>query len=470
MKINNIKKIFPVALALLGALIPFGVAHATDNGWGPERATFSWDKPASYVTFNSITDNPTLGDERNFVRVREAGTNNTFTDSVNLEVGKEYEVYIYYHNNASADLNHDGKGIAGDVKLRTAFPEKLVKGDAGVVTAAIYSSNANPKEVYDEAYLHANTTVYLRYVPNSAVIHNGGTANGSVLDADSLLTLEPGHGAKLAHYSDYWGMIPGCNEYAGYVTYRIKVDQPGFWLEKTASKDLANEYGERISVKPGDTVDFKILYKNTGTTNQLSVVVYDQMPEGMQYVPGTTFVKTNTNETGEFVVDKLFNGGLVLGDFRPGEWAEITYKAVLDDDSSLFPCGTSKKIYNNSSVATANGTEYDKVEVTVTRDCDDTPKEDCRNEDGTLKDTPECNKCFNEDGTVKDTPECKCYNEDGSVKDTPECKNLTTTPGELPSTGPTEIVLTVVVLTGLWVAGAYWYRSHSQLKKLTKSL
>lgn len=481
MKIKNIKKILPAAILAIGALIPFGAAHAADNGWGPERATFSWNKPASYVTFNSITDNPEIGDERNFVRVRKADTNDTFKDSVELEVGAEYEVYIYYHNNASANLNESGKGIAENTQVSTSLPEKLTKGQSGVVKATIFSPDANPTSVYDEAYLKANDTVYLRYVPNSAVIHNHGSANGSVLDADSLF--DTARGAKIAHYKDYWGMIPGCNEYAGYIVYRVKVDKPGFMLEKTASKSLANEYGERVYTKPGETVDFKIVYKNTGTTDQLRVVVYDQMPSGMKYVAGTTFVKTPAHPEGEFVEDKLFNGGLVIGDFHGGEMAEITYKAVLDDDKNLFPCGTTK-IYNNSSVATANGTEYDKVEVTVTRNCQaeengcynedgtvkNTPECKCINEDGTTKNTPECNSCYNEDGTVKDTPECKCYNEDGSVKDTDECRNLTTTPDELPSTGPTEIALTVVILSSVWIAGAYWFASQRELSKIKKNL
>ena len=60
--------------AVILALI--GVSAA--NAWGPERTTFTMDKPASYVTFDSITDNQSsesvgIGDERNFVRVRKTG-------------------------------------------------------------------------------------------------------------------------------------------------------------------------------------------------------------------------------------------------------------------------------------------------------------------------------------------------------------------------------------------------------------
>ena len=74
--------------------------------WGPSRATFTTAVPATYVTFNSITDNPSQGDERNFVKVREANAGNeTYSDSISLTAGSEYVVYIYFHNNAASNYN-----------------------------------------------------------------------------------------------------------------------------------------------------------------------------------------------------------------------------------------------------------------------------------------------------------------------------------------------------------------------------
>ena len=51
--------------ASLGVVSVAGSAAA----WGPERATFTMEAPATYPVFNSITNNPTIGDERDFVRV-----------------------------------------------------------------------------------------------------------------------------------------------------------------------------------------------------------------------------------------------------------------------------------------------------------------------------------------------------------------------------------------------------------------
>lgn len=412
-------RLLPLACLLSlggGFVLPAVQVSATEKGWGPERRSFTWEQPADYRTFNSMTNNPDIGSEFNFVRVREAGVGN-FTDKVVLEPGKEYEVFNYYHNNASAHLNDSGAGIAENVRLKAAFPNKLVKGQSGVVKGIIRATNAQPQEVWDEAYLHANETVYLRYVGNSATIYNQGSANGSVLDSNALFGEE---GAKLAHLRDRWGMIPGCNEFAGRVIYRIKVDKPGFFIEKNASKVGDSNYQDTITVTPGETIDFKINYKNTGTTYQNRVTVYDRMPEGMKYINGTTYLKTPAATNGVFTEDKLFNGGLVIGDFRAGEQAEITYKTEIADDKILFPCGDTV-IYNNSSVATENGTEYDKVKIIVKRECKDTPP-----------------------------------------------KNPNETPKQLPKTGPGEVVLALVIVTGIGIGTAYYIASTRDLSKLSK--
>ena len=74
------------------------VGALVDTPWGPDRTTFTWEDPAPYATFNSITNNPQLGDERNFVRIREVKDGEKFGDEITVEPGKTYEVYIYYHS------------------------------------------------------------------------------------------------------------------------------------------------------------------------------------------------------------------------------------------------------------------------------------------------------------------------------------------------------------------------------------
>ena len=73
MKINVMKNFWGGVIAsafLLTALVSLLLA-ATMLVWSPARSTFTTDKPATYVTFNSITNNPAHGDERNFMQIRE---------------------------------------------------------------------------------------------------------------------------------------------------------------------------------------------------------------------------------------------------------------------------------------------------------------------------------------------------------------------------------------------------------------
>ncbi len=437
-----------VAVTVLGATALFGATFSampidvqaqsaeSENSWGPQdRATFTWEEPAEYVTFNSITDNPKMGDERNFVRIRKANTTDTLTDSVDLEVGQEYEVWVWFHNNAKAKLNkreNGGVGIATDVRLRVEQPE-VVQGDTSAVIRGIVSaSNADPQEVWDEAFAYADSTMLLRYVPNSATIHSLGDIDGQVINSEAMFGES---GAYLGYWNDMWGTLPGCNEYSGYVTYHFVVDQAGFKLSKTVAKDGEDNYSEQLTVEPGDTLSFKLEYNNTGTINQLDITGHDRLPEGLTYVPGSSYFTANFNPEGNTISDNLFDEGVNLGDYKPGDSMSLTYKVKVEDDMSLFPCGDTV-VYNDASIATENGTGYDKAEVTVHRECN------C----ATNPEMPGC-----QEQTEK--PEETC----ATNPDLPGCQ-------ELPNTGPVEIVMAVLIIAGIGGAGYYFYRTRKTLK------
>ena len=87
-------QLLPVTLAAVGVtgvLVTQSAFAEEHQTWGPQdRETFTWNVPATYTTFNSMTDNPSLGHESNFVRVREYGSGDTYKDDVTQEEGKEY--------------------------------------------------------------------------------------------------------------------------------------------------------------------------------------------------------------------------------------------------------------------------------------------------------------------------------------------------------------------------------------------
>ncbi len=187
------------------------------TSWGPQdRKTYDWNARSDTVSFNSITNNPSLGDERNFVRIRKVG--GTESDEVALEPNAEYEVSIYYHNDAKESLNNDGSGISRDTSIRVKLPSNLNSGEVGSLVGYLNASNATPNEIWDSCYLKANSNIYISFVPNSAQIYNNGTANGTTLNDEKLLS----SGVPISYYDNMQGMIPAGVNYGGYVSFKIK--------------------------------------------------------------------------------------------------------------------------------------------------------------------------------------------------------------------------------------------------------
>lgn len=352
-------KLAVLSAALVGAVI----VPASLMAWGPNRPTYTWDHPADHVTFNSITDNPAYGDERNFVRIKEASApSSTFTDNIQIQPGHEYELYVYYHNNANTILNdaaHNFAGVAKDTKLRMEMPAIVKAGQTADINGYISASNATPGTVYDFASVKTNTDVALRYVANSAVVSSFGAVNGQKLPASVMTT-----GAALG-YDSLNGVLPGCNQFAGYVKLRIVADVPNFEVQKTVSKAGQGQYSESVNVNPGEKVDYKIMYKNTGTVTQNDVVIKDTLPAGMTFVPGSVFMSNaNTNSQWKKIDgDNVVKGGINVGAYLPNGNVYVKFTAIAEG-----ACGTTTLI-NSASANTDNGSKSDTANVVVTKVC-----------------------------------------------------------------------------------------------------
>ena len=295
--------------------------------WGPERTTYTNDKPADHVVFNSITDNAAIGDERNFVRVREIGTNAKYSDEVKVTPGKEYEVYIAYHNNAASNLNASGKGIANGVKVSSAYPTTLTKGNKGMISGIINTTDGDPKSVWDEAYFTTDANnVTMRYKVGTAVIHNAGKVNGSVLSSD-LFT----EGGTYIGINVLDGRIPGCAEYSGYITYTLVAENTDSEFNKQVSLDGSNWY-ETVNAKPGDVVTYKVTFKNTGNTELANTIFKDQHDNGLTLVAGTTKVFDVNNVNGKTIDEVLDVSGYNVGNVAAGALVQIIYQAKVSDN------------------------------------------------------------------------------------------------------------------------------------------
>jgi len=449
-KRQNKKKIF--VSVLVGALLTSALFNlirvASVIAWGPvDRDTYTMAEPADHAVFNSITDNAAVGDERNFVRVTEVNTeggHNTYENEVHVVGGKDYEVSIYYHNNASATYNdaaHNYKGVAQGVYVAAKFPDELKAGDRGQIDGTIHSSTTDPADVWDEAFLIADENVKISYIVDSAKIFNGwDDLSGTVLPSEELFSAD---GTKIG-VKKLNGLIPGCDEYSGTVVFRIhaeKVIEPSssFEMEKKVSVDGGETWTDAATVEPGKELKFRIIYRNTGNVPQ-NVTVFDTLEDGigMEYILGSTVIIANGYETMTTseteivhnddiisVIDKdgkgtLFNGGVNIGEIAAGKTMEIRYRVKVKEAES-FECG--KTIMYNLAGVSARRVDEGSEDVGV--------------------------------ATLHDKVQIEVNRDDESCL-----------PEEIPSTGPAEIVLAVIIMAGLIVGLFYYINSKRTLNRL----
>ncbi|MET4669140.1 hypothetical protein [Streptomyces sp. PvR018] len=164
------------------------------GGWGPDRKTFTMEKPAPYPVFNSITNSRPHGDERNFVQCRDKeGENRDYRDQVIAEDGHSYICYLFFNNAITPGFGSrviDGKEYPNpasalqNAKARVLLPSKALynPGVKGILSAD------NSTSVWDSCNFVAPKRVKFAYVPGSATLHTKGVAKGGVALKESDVT------------------------------------------------------------------------------------------------------------------------------------------------------------------------------------------------------------------------------------------------------------------------------------------
>lgn len=313
------------------------------------------------ITFNSISNNPALGDgkngnEKNFVAARkynDADTSHLWQadEYKNVEDGQEYVVRMYVHNN-----NLGGRdAVAKDTRVFFNIPSE--SGKQVKVTGFLDSSNANPTEYWDHVYFSSDTAFHLEYVEGSALLTNDGIGKGDGAKlSDNIVYDTKG---VLIGYDALNGEIPGCFDFDSIVTIRVKaVYDIDYTVDTTVRLvgDSDKSWKNEVDAKIGDKVEFQIEYTNTSDARQNNVAIDDILPSNLHYVKGTTKLYNGSFPKG-FLVDsnELVASGIYIGHYEAGANALIRFQAeVVDDD---FTCG--KFVLHNWGRVTVN--KNDKV-------------------------------------------------------------------------------------------------------------
>lgn len=467
------------ASALIAMIAAVLIVPAVLLAWGPDRPTYTIAHPADHITFNSITDNPNIGDERNFVGIRENGTTGQWQDTQNVEAGKEYVVRMYVHNNAASNLNLVAENVTAKFNLPTNTAKSIQ------VNGFLDSSNATPTEVYDHATFASTQDFNLAYVPGTLKFYNNVFGSTGTPISESAFTSA---GAKLG-YDKLDGKIPGCFQYAGYLTFIVKpqvAQTANHTVTKEVSKHGANQWNKSYTAQPGETVDYLVQYKNVGQAQTDNVMIKDTLPAGISYTAGTTVLGNALHPAGLKASDNITTGGINIGSYGQNGGAWIIFSAKVGANDSLATCGVNT-LTNRVRATTDYGWKEDTADVMVTKTCVQ-PKQIqvCELATGKIvtinesdfnssKQSKNLNDCAPKPGminvcdlttkqviSIKETD----FNSTKHSKNLADCVTAPvtpTTPTELPHTGPAETVISIVGLGSLIAASAYYIASRRAL-------
>lgn len=192
-----------------------------DNGGGRESYTLDEINAGvlgNHIVFNSISDS-VIGSEKNFVGARvdtgvNEGKDNVWAGNlIEVEEGETYLIRLFCHNNNP--LGYDAE--AENVEACFVIPAETGKTIA--INGMLQCSNASPSEYWDSVVMTSKRPFYLEYVAGSACMENNAIgSNGGVTLDDRIAD---GYWTPLG-YTALDGKIPGCFQYAAYVTIKVK--------------------------------------------------------------------------------------------------------------------------------------------------------------------------------------------------------------------------------------------------------
>ena len=410
------------ALAVSGATIaPVAVSAWGDSDGGrPSYTKEQIDAGAidDKIVFNSIS-NGVIGDEKNFVGARldngDNGAKNVWNgNEITAEDGKDYIVRLYVHNNNPKGTDAVAKGVT------TTFVVPTTSGTSVEINGLIETTNAAPSTYWDNVIFKSKdgSNFHLEYYGGSALLENNGIGkNGGIALSDKIVT----EGVKIG-YDALDGNVPGCYQYANYVTIKVKaVYDTSYTVEKQVRKVGEKDWKESVDANIGDEVEFQIVYKNTSNNTETGVTVKDVLPKGLEYVKGTTKLYNAGYPSGLTAEDKLTTSGLNIGSYTAGSNAIIRFSAKVVEDS--LKCG--ENTLTNWGQVSVNG-----------------------------------NKVLQDSASVKTSKTCSTPDEPEEPTDEPS-----ETPESLPSTGATTIVSGILGAGALTTTAGYYLASRKSLKR-----
>ncbi|WP_143268644.1 hypothetical protein [Amycolatopsis vastitatis] len=199
------------------------------GGWGPERQLFTSTSPAAYAVFNSITDNPNYGDERNVVTCKDKSRSDPLGNQLIAEDGHVYHCQVGVFNDVADSLD-DGEQRTAPARMFNA--RLIVDLPLGPIynpgVSATLSAN-NAQSVWSSCNFISPQPMKLTYQRGSTRLITLGLPVGGLQVQEKFqgeamssgLLVKPG---ILLGYDKQDGIIRHSGQYSAFVTFEIKIE------------------------------------------------------------------------------------------------------------------------------------------------------------------------------------------------------------------------------------------------------
>ena len=118
---------------------------------------------------------------------------------------------------------------------------------------------------------------------------------------------------------------------------------------------------ERVTSAPGQTLDYAISFRNNGSVVARNVLVADDLPAGLQYVPGSLRLNarslTDSSDTDEGYSSTLRRFEVKIAEVQPAEVVTLTFRALVTGE--IAPGAGA------ANTATLSGENFDSVKSSV---------------------------------------------------------------------------------------------------------
>jgi uncharacterized repeat protein (TIGR01451 family) len=275
---------------------------------------------------------------------------NLYHDTVNANVDEVVKAEVWYHNPEDDDSGR----IAQNVNVRINIPTN--RSTTHTITSTVGGTNTNT--VTDVTTVNTSLDAALAYIPGTAYRrYNAGTN-----EQPNIVTVRIPDSVISTGY-----VIPAVNpcwNFQETITVQARVMRPTISIIKQVRVTGTETWHTANTAEPGDSVDYKITFRNEGNTQLNNVVIRDNMPPYVTYIPGTTRVYTPTRTDGYSVADGVTGAGVNIGNYAVGSAAVVRFSAQLPETVGSNDDAT----FRNVAVVRADGLGeyYNQASTTVT--------------------------------------------------------------------------------------------------------